>query len=148
MTDHSEPKWMSKEHVLFIHEQAIKEQGGSQGIRDEGLLESAIARPQNLYAYEEQNDIFELAASYAEGIARNHAFVDGNKRTAYATSDLFLYQNGYDLNAEQAREQTTLFENLAKGEVRREELAAFYRQNTQVIEPTQKEQKKENKATD
>ena len=148
MKDDSEPRWMSKEQVLLIHEQTIKKQGGSSGIRDDGLLESALARPQNLYAYEGQNDIFELAASYAEGIARNHAFVDGNKRTAYATSDLFLYKNGYDLNAEQVQEQTRLFESLAKREVSREELAAFYRQNTQVIESTQEEQTKENKATD
>jgi len=139
MKDDSEPKWISKEQVLYLHEKTIKEQGGSPGIRDEGLLESALARPKNWYAYEGQDNIFELAASYTEGISRNHAFVDGNKRTAYLTSDLFLYRNGYDLNAELGREQTALFETLAKGKISREQVAEFYRQNTEKIERSEGE---------
>ncbi|VAV86528.1 Death on curing protein, Doc toxin [hydrothermal vent metagenome] len=118
---------------MLIQENTIKIQGGSSGIRDEGLLESALARPQNSHAYGER-DIFLLAAAYAEGLARNHAFVDGNKRAAYITSDLFLYLNGYDLNIKSTSVQITIFENLAKGEMSREELAEFYRRNTSRIE--------------
>ena len=133
MSEQAEPNWISKEQVLLIHENTIKMQGGSSGIRDEGLLESALARPQNSYAYGE-DDIFLLAAAYAEGLARNHAYVDGNKRAAYITSDLFLYLNGYDLNIKSTSAQITIFESLAKGEMNREELAEFYRRNTSIIE--------------
>ncbi len=133
MKGQPEPIWISNEQVLLIQENTIKIQGGSSGIRDEGLLESALARPQNYFAYGE-HDIFLLAAAYAEGIARNHAFVDGNKRAAYITSDLFLYLNGYDLNIKSTPSQITLFESLAKGDLSREELAEYYRQNTSKIE--------------
>jgi len=129
MNDNSEPVWLGKRQAMSIHDMCIEEQGGSSGIRDEGLLESALARPQNAYSYGE-NNIFQLAAAYAEGIAHNHAFVDGNKRAAYATADMFLYLNGYDLNAESPSAQIALFENLAQGRINREELAEFYRQNT------------------
>jgi len=123
------PKWISKEQVLYIHEAAIKKHGGSFGVRDLGLLESALARPENFYAYGEQ-DLFLLAAAYAEGIARNHPFIDGNKRTAYTTAGLFLYVNGHILAVPSVVEQIRLFENLAMGQVSRAELAQFYRQNT------------------
>lgn len=125
----STPRWISREQVLYLHETAIKRYGGSFGIRDAGLLESALARPQNFYAYGEQ-DPFLLAAAYAEGIARNHPFIDGNKRTAYAAAGLFLYANGYTLKVPIVSAQITLFENLAMGQVSREDLAQFYRQNT------------------
>jgi death-on-curing protein len=115
--------------VLYLHESAIKNHGGSFGIRDMGLLESALARPQNYYAYGER-DRFLLAAAYAEGIARNHPFIDGNKRTAYATAGLFLFANGYLLNIPSVPAQISLFENLSMGQVNREELGEFYRQNT------------------
>ena len=133
MNGQPEPTWIGKEQVMLIQENTIKIQGGSSGIRDEGLLESALARPQNSHAYGER-DIFLLAAAYAEGLARNHAFVDGNKRAAYITSDLFLYLNGYDLNIKSTSVQITIFEHLAKGEMSREELAEFYRRNTSRIE--------------
>lgn len=123
------PKWLSKDQVLYIYEMAIKRYGGSFGVRDVGLLESALARPENFYAYGEQ-DLFLLAAAYAEGIARNHPFIDGNKRTAYAAAGLFLYLNGYILKVPSTSEQITLFENLARGQVSREDLSEFYRQNT------------------
>ena len=129
MNDSPAPKWLSKEQVLYIYEMAIKRYGGSFGVRDVGLLESALARSENFCAYGEQ-DIFLLAAAYAEGIARNHPFIDGNKRTAYAAAGLFLYLNGYVLNIPSISEQITLFENLAMGHVSREELSQFYRQNT------------------
>ena len=129
MTDTAAPRWLSKAQVLYIHDVAIKRHGGSFGLRDEGLLESALARAENYYAYGEV-DLFLLAAVYAEGIARNHPFVDGNKRTAYTAAGLFLYVNGYTLLVLSVSAQITLFENVAEGQVGREELAAFYRQST------------------
>jgi len=124
------PRWISKKQVLYIHARVIEKYGGSFGLRDAGLLESALARPENFYAYGEK-DLFLLAVAYAEGIARNHPFIDGNKRTAYAAAGLFLYVNGYILHVISASEQITLFENLAMGQISREDLAHFYRQNTQ-----------------
>lgn len=104
--------------------------GGLPGIRDAGLLESALSRPKNFYTYGEE-DIFILAAAYAEGIVRNHPFVDGNKRTAYGVAGLFLGQSGYDLGIKNAQAQITFFENFAAGNVTRDAMAAFYRQNSQ-----------------
>ncbi len=130
MNNASEPAWLEKIQSLYVHAELIKSTGGSTGLRDEGLLESALARPKNLYFYEDQDDIFELAAAYAEGIAQNHPFVDGNKRTAHAVAGLFLQENGFVLNKEQKNEQTTLFENLAQGTASREDVAEFYRHNT------------------
>lgn len=129
MSDTPAPKWISQEQVLYIHKTAISKYGGSFGVRDTGLLESALARPENFYAYGER-DLFLLAAAYAEGIARNHPFIDGNKRTAYTAAGLFLYLNGYMLTVPSVPEQITLFENLATGQVSRQDLAQFYRQNT------------------
>ncbi len=133
MSDASEPTWISKEQVLYIHSETIRDKGGTSGIRDEGLLDSALARPQNHHAYGE-NDIFNLAATYAEGLSRNHAFLDGNKRTAFTTSDIFLRENGRLLDKERSNEQTELFESLAQGKASREEVAEFYRNNTQKID--------------
>jgi len=86
--------WVDPTVVLAVHEEQLAEYGGSAGIRDAGLLESALARPKNLAAYGEP-DVAELAASYGFGIARNHPFVDGNKRTAFVSVELFLRLNGY-----------------------------------------------------
>ncbi len=127
-----EPTWLIKKFVLATHEYVINETGGSHGVRDETLLESALSRPQNLYYYE-QADLFDLAATYAEGISCNHPFVDGNKRTAFVAADTFLEKNGYELDAEIGNEQETLFLNLADGKVTRAELAQWYRQHTQKI---------------
>lgn len=125
----SEPKWISQSQALFIHDQSIARHGGGAGMRDEGLLESALARAENVYAYGE-SDLCMLAAAYAEGIARNHPFVDGNKRTAYAVAGLFLYLNGLILQIPDAQAQITVFENVAAGHVSKEEVAEFYRSNT------------------
>jgi death-on-curing protein len=129
----NEPNWLDKDSVLLLHERLIEETGGSHGVRDEALLESALSRAQNLYAYEDA-DLFDLAAAYAEGLSSNHAFVDGNKRVAYAAAGLFLEDNGYTLEVEQDNEQEELFLRLAKGEVSREVLAEWYRQHTQPLE--------------
>ncbi|MEZ4859877.1 MAG: type II toxin-antitoxin system death-on-curing family toxin [Caldilineaceae bacterium] len=129
MTEVLPPRWLSKAQVLYIHETAIKRYGGSFGLRDEGLLESALARAENYYAYGEL-DLFLLAATYAEGIARNHPFIDGNKRTAYTAAGLFLHVNGYTLLIPSVAAQIVLFENVAAGQVSREELTKFFRQHT------------------
>ncbi len=127
-----EPDWLDKDFVLFLHDLVIEETGGSQGVRDEALLESALSRPQNAYHYENA-DIHELAAIYAEGISSNHPFIDGNKRTAFAAAGMFLEANGYELGVEKDNEQEILFLQLADGKVSRAELAEWYRQNTKGL---------------
>ncbi len=97
-----EPKWIRGDVVLAIHRRQLAEHGGIDGIRDAGLLESALARAQNLWAYSDPKpDIAALAASYAFGIIKNHPFLDGNKRTGYAVCRSFLILNGHDIDATQ-----------------------------------------------
>ena len=129
----SEPRWLSRADVEALHTMAIERDGGSHGLRDANLLESALARPQNLYAYGEQ-DRFQLAASYAEGIARNHAFVDGNKRTALAASMMFLHDNGHDLLPRQDDGYVDMMVNLGQGKVTREDAAAYLAANARPRE--------------
>jgi len=107
-----------------MHSQQLALHGGSEGIRDETLLDSALAKPQNVFAYEEGVNLFRLAASYAFGIARNHAFVDGNKRTALAVSAVFLVRNGWDIEASKEELYLT-FLHLADGSLGEQELAAW-----------------------
>jgi death on curing protein len=121
-----EPRWISKRAVLALHSEQLAEHGGSDGIRDESLLDSALAKPQNVFAYAESPSVFTLAASYAFGIARNHAFIDGNKRTALVVSILFLNRNGWDIEARREEVYYTYL-NLAAGSVSEEELAAWFR---------------------
>ncbi len=92
--------WVLDSVVLAIHEAQLAEHGGLSGIRDEGLLSSALARPLNLEAYGADVDVAALAGAYAFGIARNHPFTDGNKRTAFVVMELFLNLNGLDLDAD------------------------------------------------
>ena len=128
-----EPRWISKKTVLTAHSKQLAEHGGSDGIRDETLLESALAKPQNVFAYEEDADIFRLAASYAFGIGRNHPLVDGNKRTALAASTGFLVLNGWDLNA--PREEVYLtFLSLAEGSLSETDLAEWFRRSAVPFE--------------
>ncbi len=115
-------EWLSKKLVLAIHARQIAEHGGDDGIRDEGLLESALARAQNQWAYQEPKpNIAALAAAYAYGIARNHPFVDGNKRTAFVACRLFLMINNCDIEATQEEKYTT-FLSLAAGDLSEQEL--------------------------
>jgi len=95
-----EPEFLEPDVVLFVHDQALREYGGVQGLRDEGLLHSALGRPVNKMAYAEPGsiDLFDLAAAYAYGLASNHAFNDANKRTAWACCVLFLKVNGVELD--------------------------------------------------
>lgn len=108
-----------------MHGEQLAEHGGSAGIRDESLLESALAKPLNVFAYEGNPHIFRLAASYAFGIARNHPFVDGNKRTALVVSLTFLDRNGWDITASKEDLYFT-FLHLADGSLSEEELAAWF----------------------
>ncbi len=94
----TEPRWLPKDLILAVHDLQLAEHGGARGVGDQGLLESALARPQNLFAYGE-SDVAALAGAYAFGIARNHPFIDGNKRTAFVACELFLAANGYELAA-------------------------------------------------
>jgi death-on-curing protein len=120
--------WLLEETLIAIHHRQIAEHGGREGLRDEGLLSSALARPKNLVAYSEASpDLASLAAAYAYGIARNHPFVDGNKRTALVAARTFLILNGVDLNATQDDKVLT-FLNLAEGAISEEELADWIRQ--------------------
>jgi death on curing protein len=119
----NEPVWLRLEAILAAHDEQLTEHGGGAGIRDRGLLESALARPLNLYAYGEPS-LPRLAAAYAFGIARNHPFVDGNKRSALVAAELFLALNGVDLVADDV-EVVQTFLALAAGEVSEEELAAW-----------------------
>ncbi len=119
--------WIDPAVVLAIHDQQIAEHGGMGGVRDMGLLESALARPVQLEAYGDP-DAFDLAAAYAYGIARNHSFVDGNKRTAYVVCMLFLRLHGLEIKAP-GPDRVILFERLGKGEVQPEELAGWLREH-------------------
>lgn len=119
--------WVALEVAIAAHAEQLAEHGGGGGVRDMGLLESAMARPQNLAEYGEP-DIAELAASYAYGIARNHPFVDGNKRTAAVVSESFLVLNGAALLATDA-ELVVAFLALAAGELSEDELTDWFRQH-------------------
>lgn len=93
------PAWIDKRALLMLHAESLAQFGGAVGLRDEGLLDSALTRPQNKHAYEGCNDIAELAAAYGFGLARNHPFVDGNKRAAFLAVGVFLALNGHRLTA-------------------------------------------------
>lgn len=121
----AEPKWILDEVVLAVHQGQIAEHGGMDGVRDKGLLESALAKPRNLYHYNDPKpSIAEIAAAYAYGIAHNHAFIDGNKRTALVVCRLFLALNGVELKASAANKYQT-FMKLAIGELTEEELVRW-----------------------
>lgn len=127
MTGPENVVWVREDVVLAIHLRQLAEHGGGEGIRDEGLLKSALARPQNLLAYgDPPPDLAGLAAAYAYGIARNHPFVDGNKRTSLIVARLFLLLDGTDLAATQEEKYST-FLALAAGALSEEELAAWVR---------------------
>lgn len=119
-------KWISEASALAAHREQLMEHGGGDGVRDLALFESAMARPQNLAAYGDP-DAAQLVASYAFGLAKNHPFVDGNKRTAAVVSEGFLGKNGYVLTARNA-EVAAIFESLAAGEVSEDELVDWFRE--------------------
>lgn len=120
--------WVTKETVAAVHDAQIAEHGGMPGIRDEGLVESALMRPQNLVTYEGSEDVARLAAAYAYGICRNHGFVDGNKRTALVIADTFLMLNGYELTSSAGDNVVTML-GVAGGTVSEDELVEWFREN-------------------
>jgi death-on-curing protein len=126
MIQRDEPHWLDKTVALAIHDRQLAEHGGGPGVRDDGMLESALARPVNRWAYGD-DDPASLAAAYAFGIARNHPFVDGNKRTAWVLARLFLLLNGHKLRFEAPDAVTTMLA-LAAGELREEKLADWFRE--------------------
>jgi len=117
--------WLGAALIHAIHDRQLAEHGGLPGVRDRGAIESALARPQNLAAYGAP-DVAALAAAYAYGLARNHGFVDGNKRTAWVAARLFLVDNGYRLRFDPADAVRTV-EALASGSLSEAELAIWFR---------------------
>jgi death-on-curing protein len=125
------PKWLRREAVLILHDESLAEHGGASGVRDAGLLDSALARPENLFAYGEP-DLFDLAGVYAAGIVKNHPFVDGNKRTGFLAAAVFLEINGFSLRAGEV-DATLKTIALAASEISDVEYAAWLRENAAPI---------------
>ncbi|CAM5329601.1 hypothetical protein AFEL58S_00906 [Afipia felis] len=123
----TEPLWLTRQIVEAIHDEQLAIHGGAGGLRDEGMLESALERPHNKWNYE-QADIAELAAAYAFGLARNHPFIDGNKRTAFLALYTFLGLNGIDFEVTEA-DAAAIILALAAGEVGEEGLTRWIRDN-------------------
>jgi death-on-curing protein len=121
-------RWIDRHALVLLHDASLAEHGGSAGLRDEGLLESALARPQNLAAYGSP-DFADLAAAYGVGLAKNHAFVDGNKRAAFLGVGLFLALNGYRLVAAQADATLTMLA-VAAGDMDEPTFAAWIREHS------------------
>lgn len=121
--------WIDRRLLVILHDESLAEHGGASGLRDEGLLESALARPLNLAAYGEP-DLAELAAAYGVGLAKNHAFVDGNKRAAFLAVGLFLRLNGHRLTATQADATITML-GVAAGEINEADFAKWLREHSE-----------------
>jgi len=124
-----EPKWLTIQLVLAIHSQAVAEFGGSHGVRDTGLLESALDRPRNLYVYGDDPNLFDFAAVYCMGIVKNHPFIDGNKRTGDLTARAFLFRNGYPFEPDVA-DEVNMIVALAAGEIDEGALARWISENS------------------
>ena len=120
--------WLDKLLILAVHDEQLAEHGGLSGVRDGGLLESALARPEHLAAYSEP-DLAELAASYGYGIARNHPFIDGNKRTAFVAALLFLAFNDFSFQASDT-DKVIVMLKVAAGEITEAEFATWIRSNS------------------
>ncbi len=120
-------RWIDRRLLVLLHDESLAAHGGASGLRDAGLLASALARPENLAAYG-QPDLAELAASYAFGLAKNHPFVDGNKRAAFLSVGLFLGLNGHRLTATQAEATVAVF-GLASGEIDEATFATWIRES-------------------
>jgi death-on-curing protein len=127
MAETKEPTWLTYDQVIAIHSRQLRRFGGAPGLRDEGLLRSALERPVNKWHYE-QPDLAELAAAYAFGLAKNHAFVDGNKRIAFMTMVVFLRRNAAHFAPDPAQ-ATAMMISLAAGEISDDSLARWIRDN-------------------
>jgi death-on-curing protein len=127
MSEPKEPLWITYEQAIAIHSRQLRRFGGAPGLRDEGMLRSALERPINKWRYE-SSDLAALAAAYAFGLAKNHAFVDGNKRIAFMAMMGFLLKNGVAFDPEPAH-ATAIILSLAAGEVSEESLTRWIRDN-------------------
>ena len=123
-----EPCWLTREAVLAIHAQLLARFGGSAGIREDNMLESALAKPRQLHAYGQPN-VYEMAAAYAFGIVKNHPFVDGNKRAGFVAAYTFLGINGFDFTAPEA-EAVIFTRGLAAGEITLEEYTLWLQKSS------------------
>ena len=128
MTD---PIWIDARDALLLHDRLLALHGGAAGVRDDGLLQSALARPQQHYAYADTPDLIEMATVYTAGIVRNHPFVDGNKRTGFVVGILFLELNGYRFTATQESAAQAVIE-LAAGTLDKAGYTSFLRANTEA----------------
>ncbi len=129
--------WVELREILSMHADQIAEHGGLHGVRDQALLESALSRAQNLSAYDNSNP-FQLAAAYAYGIAKNHPFVDGNKRSAFLASASFLAWNGWELNATEM-DVAIIFQDLAASKLEEAELAIWFERHCEYGSPLETE---------
>jgi death-on-curing protein len=125
----NEQVWLNRQGVILLQAESLAQHGGSSGIRDGGLLESALTRPINKWNYSSGVDLAALAAAYGFGLARNHAFVDGNKRIAFIATTLFLRLNGYQLSSDPLDEIQTML-SLAAGELSEGDFAGWIRNHT------------------
>jgi len=126
-----EPVWVLRDVVIAVHQMLLAEHGGPPGIRDEALLDSALTRPQQRLAYDDNCSLFKLAASYSYGLSKNHPFVDGNKRVALTVAALFLELNGYNLDAPEA-EAVVIIEKLAAGNLSENDLATWFEDSSNL----------------
>ena len=131
MSEPKEPLWITYEQAIAIHSRQLRRFGGAPGLRDEGMLRSALERPINKWRYE-QSEVPELAAAYAFGLAKNHAFVDGNKRIAFMSMMVFLLKNDVAFSPDPA-ESTAMILSLAAGEVSEESLTRWIRDNWPTV---------------
>jgi len=127
-----EPVWMSRKVVDAIQRELIAEHGGLHGIRDEGLVDSALSKPRNRWAYEPDADLADLAASYGFGLARNHAYLDGNKRIALAAMHVFTRRNRFAIAVSEVEEVAVMLQ-LAEGSLAEVELAAWVREHLRPL---------------
>jgi len=122
------PYWLTREECLALHEMMLSQYGGSEGLRDENMLESALAKPRQLFAYGKPT-LSDLAASYVFGVVKNHPFIDGNKRTGFMLGAGFLERNGYEFHASEAEAAVRTLA-LAAGEMSEKEFAAWLKANS------------------
>jgi death on curing protein len=125
----NEPTWLDRKSAILLQAESLAQHGGSYGVRDAGLLDSALARPLNKWNFNPGADLAELASAYGFGLARNHPFVDGNKRIAFIATALFLRLNGYRLSSDPLDEIKTML-GLAAGELSEADFAVWIRNHT------------------
>ncbi len=124
--------WIDRRAIIVIHEEQLAEHGGGTGLRDAGLLDSALMRAENIAAYDENADVYMLAAAYAFGLAKNHAFIDGNKRTAFVAMRMFLLLNGHNLTSSHV-ENVIMMLKLAGGDMSEDEFVTWLRDNVEAV---------------